>query len=88
MIDRRYHRSLQVFSWVACAAMTAKLVLFTEYGARRGHGQQEHVFSGIQRYTDKKLDQFFGVEDIKQQVPPEQQAAKSSASAGPSETKD
>ena len=48
MIDRRYHRSLQVFSWVACGAMTAKLVLFTDYGSRRGHGrEQEHVFSGV-----------------------------------------
>ncbi|EGZ21265.1 hypothetical protein PHYSODRAFT_299068 [Phytophthora sojae] len=47
MIDRRYHRSLQVFSWVACGAMTAKLVLFTEYGTRRGHGEHEHVFTGV-----------------------------------------
>uniref|UniRef100_A0AAV1V759 Uncharacterized protein n=1 Tax=Peronospora matthiolae TaxID=2874970 RepID=A0AAV1V759_9STRA len=68
MIDRRYHRSLQVFSWAACAAMTAKLVLFTDYSSRRGHGEHDHVFSGIQRYTDKQLDRFFGVEDIKKQA--------------------
>ncbi|ETM02326.1 hypothetical protein L917_01190 [Phytophthora nicotianae] len=73
MIDRRYHRSLQVFSWVACAAMTAKLVLFTEYGTRRGHGEHEHVFTGIQRYADNQLDKFFGVEDIKKQARPDQQ---------------
>ncbi|KAH7469260.1 hypothetical protein PRIC1_000071 [Phytophthora ramorum] len=73
MIDRRYHRSLQVFSWVACAAMTAKLVLFTDYNSRRGRGEHEHVFSGIQKYTDKQLDKFFGVEDIKKQVQPDQQ---------------
>ncbi|TDH68163.1 hypothetical protein CCR75_008987 [Bremia lactucae] len=68
MIDRRYHRSLQVLSWVACAAMTSKLVLFTEFGNRRGHGKHEHVFSGIQRYTDKQLDKFFGVEDIQRKA--------------------
>ncbi|POM73219.1 LOW QUALITY PROTEIN: Glycosyl hydrolase [Phytophthora palmivora] len=75
MIDRRYHRSLQVFSWVACAAMTAKMVLFTEYGSRRG--DHEHVFSG--RYTDKQLDKFFGVEDIKKQTQPNQLSSNTPA---------
>ncbi|CAH0493434.1 unnamed protein product [Peronospora farinosa] len=73
MIDRRYHRSLQVFSWVACGAMTAKMVLFTDFSSRRGHDEHEHVFSEIQRYTDKQLDKFFGVEDIKKQARSDQQ---------------
>ncbi|KAE8894983.1 hypothetical protein PF010_g1109 [Phytophthora fragariae] len=82
MIDRRYHRSLQVFSWVACGAMTAKLVLFTEYNSRRGHGEHEHVFTGIQRYADKQLDKFFGVEDIKQHAQqPEHQSSSAPSSA-------
>ncbi|KAF4318750.1 hypothetical protein BBO99_00007021 [Phytophthora kernoviae] len=77
MIDRRYHRSLQVFSWVACGAMTTKLVLFTDYNSRRG--EHEHVFTGIQRYADKQLDKFFGVEDIKKQASPDQQSFSASA---------
>ncbi|KAG3142455.1 hypothetical protein PI124_g15967 [Phytophthora idaei] len=59
--------------------MTAKLVLFTEYGTRRGHGEHEHVFTGIQRYTDKQLDKFFGVEDIKKQAQPDQQRLSADA---------
>lgn len=38
MIERKYHRSLQLFSWVACGAMAVKLVLFTEYGTQRRRG--------------------------------------------------
>ncbi|CAI5732520.1 unnamed protein product [Peronospora destructor] len=75
MIHRRYHRSLQVFSWAACGAMTVKLVLFTDFSSRRGHSEHDHVFSGIQRYTDKQLDKFFGVEDIKKQARPDQQSS-------------
>ncbi|CAH0479072.1 unnamed protein product [Peronospora belbahrii] len=74
MIDRRYHRSLQVFSCIACTAMTIKLVLFTDYNSQRGHREREHVFSGIQQYTDKQLDKFFGVEDIKKQAQLDQQS--------------
>ncbi|KAL7682972.1 hypothetical protein Plhal304r1_c045g0126171 [Plasmopara halstedii] len=77
MIDRRYHRSLQVFSWAACAAMTAKLVFFTDYNKRRGHSHHDHVLTGIQRYTEKQLDIFFGVEDIKKQVMSKQQSTTS-----------
>lgn len=46
MIDRRYHRSLQLFTWLACGAMTVKLVFFTEYGTKRGR-TQPHVFTGV-----------------------------------------
>lgn len=34
----------------------------------------------IQRYTDKQLDKFFGVEDIKKQAQPDQQSINSSSS--------
>lgn len=46
MIDRRYHRSLQLFTWGACAAMTTKLVFFTDYSTRRGR-TQPHVFTDV-----------------------------------------
>lgn len=46
MIDRRYHRSLQLFTWGACAAMTVKLVLFTDYSTRRGR-EHPHVFTDV-----------------------------------------
>jgi hypothetical protein len=35
----------------------------------------------IQRYTDKQLDRFFGVEDIKKQAQPEPQASNASTAA-------
>ncbi|TYZ59900.1 hypothetical protein PybrP1_009213 [[Pythium] brassicae (nom. inval.)] len=63
MIDRRYHRSLQLFTWGACAAMTVKLVLFTDYSTRRGR-EQPHVFTDLQKFADRKLDEFFGVDSI------------------------
>ncbi|KAI9905865.1 hypothetical protein PsorP6_014118 [Peronosclerospora sorghi] len=87
MLDRRYHRSLQVFSWLACAAMTTKLVLFTEYNTRHGHPEHPHVFTGIQQYTDKQLDRFFGVEDIKKQAQLNQQQASDACSSQATTTK-
>ncbi|GLD96444.1 hypothetical protein PINS_up005127 [Pythium insidiosum] len=65
MIDRKFQRPLQLFSWVACGAMAVKLVLFTEYNSRR---PGPHVFSEVQAYADKKLDEFFGVDAIAQQA--------------------
>lgn len=50
MIDRRYHRSLQLFTWAACAAMTTKLVLFTDYSTRRGR-TQPHVFTDVRPHA-------------------------------------
>ncbi|KAJ0402938.1 hypothetical protein P43SY_005923 [Pythium insidiosum] len=63
MIDRKFQRPLQLFSWVVCGAMAVKLVLFTEYNSRR---PGPHVFSELQAYADKKLDDFFGVDAIAQ----------------------
>ncbi|KAG7396033.1 hypothetical protein PHYBOEH_002856 [Phytophthora boehmeriae] len=66
--------------------MTVKLVLFTDYNSRRGMGEHEHVFTGIQRYADKQLDRFFGVEDIKKQASPaEQQSSDAPADASKKE---
>nr|CCA13963.1 AlNc14C1G99 [Albugo laibachii Nc14] len=31
MIDRRYHKALELFSYVVCAAMATKIVFFTEF---------------------------------------------------------
>ncbi|DAZ98259.1 TPA: hypothetical protein N0F65_008944 [Lagenidium giganteum] len=79
MIDRRYHRSLQVFTWLACGAMTAKLVLFTDFNTRRPKGE-EHVFTGLQRYADRKLDEFFGVDAIADAPKDQSNAQQPSAS--------
>ncbi|TMW57097.1 hypothetical protein Poli38472_003022 [Pythium oligandrum] len=66
MIDRKFQRPLHLFSWIACGAMTVKLVLFTEFNKR--HPDQPHVFTGIQKYADEKLDEFFGVQKIVQKA--------------------
>lgn len=47
MIDRKFQRPLHLFSWVACGAMTVKLVLFTEWNKR--HPGQPHVFTGVRK---------------------------------------
>lgn len=54
MIDRRYHRSLQLFTWGACAAMTTKLVFFTDYSTRRGR-TQPHVFTDVRCRTIQRI---------------------------------
>ncbi|GAB9464389.1 hypothetical protein Gpo141_00001820 [Globisporangium polare] len=88
MIDRRYHRSLQLFTWGACAAMTTKLVFFTDYSTRRGR-TQPHVFTDLQQYADRKLDEFFGVDLIAKdtQQPPAAAASKPAATTESSASK-
>uniref|UniRef100_K3WLJ1 Uncharacterized protein n=1 Tax=Globisporangium ultimum (strain ATCC 200006 / CBS 805.95 / DAOM BR144) TaxID=431595 RepID=K3WLJ1_GLOUD len=83
MIDRRYHRSLQLFTWGACAAMTTKLVFFTDYSTRRGR-EHPHVFTDIQKFADKKLDEFFGVDSIVASSKDQQPPAAPKAPAPPS----
>ena len=47
------------------------------------------MFGQIQRYTDKQLDRFFGVEDIKKQaqLPPDQQCSGDAVSSSPNSDK-
>ncbi|ETV79397.1 hypothetical protein H257_07418 [Aphanomyces astaci] len=77
LLDKRFYRPLHIFSVGLCSVLTVKLVLFTEYKSPMGLPDQEHVFTGIQKYTQEQLDKFFKVDEVAQQR--KQQAAKNDA---------
>ncbi|KAG9401500.1 hypothetical protein AC1031_009360 [Aphanomyces cochlioides] len=64
ILDKRYFRPLHIFSVGLCTVVTVKLVLFTEYKSPMGLPDQEHVFTGIQKFTQEQLDKFFKVDEL------------------------
>ncbi|ETW00223.1 hypothetical protein H310_07615 [Aphanomyces invadans] len=64
VLDKRFHRPLHIFSVGLCTVLTVKLVLFTEYKSPMGLPNQDHVFTGIQKYTQEQLDKFFKVDEV------------------------
>jgi hypothetical protein len=51
MIDRKYHKSLQIFSWVACGTMSIKLLFFTEHNTSRLTAGEPHVLTNVRTKT-------------------------------------
>ncbi|KAF0698635.1 Aste57867_10729 [Aphanomyces stellatus] len=64
LLDKRFYRPLHMFSVGLCSILTVKLVLFTEYKSPMGLPQQDHVFTGIQKFTQEQLDKFFKVDEL------------------------
>lgn len=64
--DARYRRLVTITSIYASVAVAAHTIMID-------FGKQEHIFTDIQRYLTKKVDNYYGItdEDVKRLPTPE-----------------
>lgn len=61
--DPRYTRKVKVISVYACAIVGIQTIM-------ADHGKQEHVFTPVQSFINKKGDKFFKITDEELATPP------------------